>query len=189
MIRGGSSQAYYRCEAHSKRGNCANALSVKEIIVRKSLLDELRHRLLAGDGLAYARKRIAERLGEVSRDQNAELRERRAHHQRISQQVEKLVDFLANGGQSDTVASKLRELEQQKKAEGVAVSRLERRARAPIELPNPDDILKLVFDLERRLSENIVAGREELRLLFQNGASISSRRPKASTSRGARCFR
>jgi len=56
----GSPCPYYRCEAHNKRGNCKNALSVRESIVRESLLDEIRHRLASDDGLRHARKRIAE---------------------------------------------------------------------------------------------------------------------------------
>lgn len=56
VISGGSNDVYYRCERYAKRGACKNALSVRESIVRTALLDELRHRLLSDQGIAYARK-------------------------------------------------------------------------------------------------------------------------------------
>ena len=41
VISGGSgANAYYRCESHNKRGTCKNALSVRESVLRESLLDE-----------------------------------------------------------------------------------------------------------------------------------------------------
>jgi site-specific DNA recombinase len=63
VISGGSSKAYYRCEAYSKRGSCKNGLSVPEAVVRSNLLNELRRRLTWRDALAYARKKIAEKPG------------------------------------------------------------------------------------------------------------------------------
>jgi hypothetical protein len=48
---------------------------VRESVVRASLLDELRHRLASDQGFAHARKRLAERLGEIEREKVATLRE------------------------------------------------------------------------------------------------------------------
>jgi hypothetical protein len=52
VVAGGSSATYYRCEGHSRRGICKNGLSVREIVLRESLLDELRVRLASDKGLA-----------------------------------------------------------------------------------------------------------------------------------------
>lgn len=49
------------------------------------------------------------------------------------------------------------------------VSSLEKRAAAPIQIPTPDDLLRLAFDLERRLAADVGRGREELRHLFRDG--------------------
>jgi hypothetical protein len=41
--------------------------------------------------------------------------------------------------------------------------------RAQPRLPSPEDMLAIVFDLERRLMADVARGREELRHLFRNG--------------------
>jgi hypothetical protein len=46
---------------------------------------------------------------------------------------------------------------------------LERDAAAVIQLPAPDDLLQLVFDLEKRLLGDVGRGREELRRIFRDG--------------------
>ena len=38
-----------------------------------------------------------------------------------------------------------------------------------MKLPAPDDLYPIVFDLERRLTADVAAGREELRRLFRDG--------------------
>jgi len=98
-------------EGHARRGLCTNALSVRESVVRASLLDGLRRRLVSDRGLAYARKRVAEKLGELSREQDAEIRERTQRLAKLDAQIAKLVDFIAEENASSAVADKLRKLE------------------------------------------------------------------------------
>lgn len=107
VISGGSSRAYYRCETYSRRGRCTNKRSVPEAVVRANLLDELRRRLTSPDAVAYARKRIAERLGDFSRDRNREQREHRARLEKTERQIEKLAsnDHVDVGGHSPYAAS------------------------------------------------------------------------------------
>jgi site-specific DNA recombinase len=95
IVSGGSNDVYYRCEGHARRGLCTNALSVRESVVRASLLDEPRRRLVSDRGLAYARKRLAEKLGDLSREQDAEIRERTQRLAKLDAQISKLVDFIA----------------------------------------------------------------------------------------------
>ena len=45
---------------------------------------------------------------------------------------------------------------------------LERQTEAPIRLPSPDEIKKLVFDLEHRLQQAPLGGREQLRRMFKD---------------------
>jgi hypothetical protein len=46
---------------------------------------------------------------------------------------------------------------------------LERRAHEAIRLPSPDELMGIVFELERRVSANTTSGREELRRIFRDG--------------------
>ena len=58
---------------------------------------------------------------------------------------------------------------QEAEAQLVEVAALEKDASAVIELPAPDDLFELVFDLEKRLLADPARGREELRLIFRDG--------------------
>jgi Recombinase zinc beta ribbon domain len=77
VVSGGSATAYYRCGDHVKRGTCTNSLGVREDVLRERLLDELRHTLARPASLAFARKCIAERLGEIERERRLSLDDRR----------------------------------------------------------------------------------------------------------------
>ena len=91
VVSGGSNDAYYRCEGHAKRGICPNALSVRESIVRTNVLDELRRRLFSDQRIAYARKRLAERLGELERDRDRELRVAEQKLEKLERQIAHLI--------------------------------------------------------------------------------------------------
>ena len=169
VISGGSKDAYYRCEGHAKRGNCNNALSVRESIVRTGLLDELRHRLVSNQGLAYARKRLAESLGELTRTRDSELRKHRKQLDRLVAQVNQLVNFVCEGHGTAAVAEKLRGLEREADAERNQVALLEKQTLNTVPLPSPDELLDIVLDLNTRLTADTTRGREELRRIFRDG--------------------
>lgn len=169
VISGGSSTAYYRCQESMKRRTCTNRISVREDVLRASLLDEIRHRLASSKGLAYARKRIAERLGELSREQGGEIRERRRALETTEAKIANLVDFVAQGRGTKAVSDQLKTLEREASRQRKELSTLENAAVSPIKLPTPDEMLKIALDLETRLTANPTKGREELRRLFRDG--------------------
>lgn len=169
VVSGGSSATYYRCESHSKRGTCANALSVRENVLRTCLLDELRRRLCSEDGIARARRRLAERLGELTRENGDKVRERRARLDKVEREIGNLIDFVAAGRGTQAVSTRLKALELGAAAETKALAGLERALSGPIKLPDPKKLVELAFDLERRLNADVQRGREELRRLFRDG--------------------
>ncbi len=154
---------------NSKRKTCSNGLSVREEDLRKSLLRELRHRLASDDAIAYARKRIAERLGELSREEGTERKDARASLEKIQGQINRLVDAIAEGTASKSVNERLRALERDATQKRRALDALEKARTTPIRLPTPDEMMALVLDLETRLTADVARGREELRHLFRNG--------------------
>jgi hypothetical protein len=79
------------------------------------------------------------------------------------------VAFVAEGHGSQAVADKLRILEREATTERRALAALEKRTTTPIRLPSTEDMLAIVFDLERRLMAGVARGREELRNLFRGG--------------------
>lgn len=160
-------RAYYRCEGHAKRGVCKNRLSVRERR-RTGILDELRHQVLSEQGIAYARKRLGERLGD-SREQEAELRSAKQRLDRLLHQIDKLVNFIAERRGTAAVAEKLRGLERTADAERFRIGSLEKSSSTAVPLPAPDDLLGIVFDLEKRLLSDAARGREELQRIFRDG--------------------
>lgn len=168
-VGGGSKDAYYRCEAYKKRGTCDNAMSVRESVLRAGLLDELRHRLVSDQGLAYARKRLAERRGEFTRERDGTLNEERQRLDKLVRQIDQLVDYVADGHGTAAVAEKLRGLERAADAQRSKVAVLDRRAQTAIRLPSPDELMGIVFQLEKRLRADATPAREELRRIFRDG--------------------
>jgi hypothetical protein len=135
VICGGSgSNPYYRCETRNKRKNCTNDLSVRESVVRESLLDEIRHRLASEEGVRYARKRIAEVLGKLARERGSRRREHRARLEKLEGQIAKVVDFIAEGtgGPSHALRERLRALEKDANVERRALSVAESSATTPM---------------------------------------------------------
>lgn len=171
-IFGGSSAAYYRCSHHVKRGTCPNERSVREDVTRRRIIEEVRTLLTRPEGIALARKEIAEQLGSFARGMNAAIDEHRKRLARTEERIRGLIAFIADGDRSEYVVSTLKDLEAQAKADKAAIDALEREAGAPIRLPTPDEILQEVFDIETALREDPVAGREMLRRLLKDGIIV-----------------
>lgn len=74
-----------------------NSLAVKEQIARTKILETLHDGLFSTAGIAYARKRIAERLGGWARERNTEISERRGRLERTEARIAGLIQFIADG--------------------------------------------------------------------------------------------
>ena len=88
---------------------------------------------------------------------------------KLVRQIDQLVDFVADGHGTAAVAEKLRGLERAADAQRSKVAVLERRAQTAIRLPSPDELMGIVFELEKRLSADTTQAREELRRIFRDG--------------------
>lgn len=169
VITGGNPTRYYGCSDHHKRRTCPVRLSVREDVAQKRILGAVRGRITSPEGLAYVRARVAERLGELHRVRDAQLAERRDRLARTEKRIEGLVTFIAEGNRSDAVAKALADAEAQARDERAAIAELSRRATEPAQLPPVDAIVERVFDLEARLSADVLRGREALRRLLRGG--------------------
>jgi hypothetical protein len=171
VICGGSGgNSYYRCEAHNKRGTCKNDLSVRESVLRESLLDEIRHRLASDDGIRYARKRITEALAKLARESGETRRQHRERMEKLEAQITRVVDCIAEGtGPAPALRERLRVLEREVDAERRAFAAADAFASKPIKLPTPKEMITIIFDLDRRLMVDATRGREELRRFFRDG--------------------
>jgi site-specific DNA recombinase len=159
----------YRCAYQVQRGTCDNALSVREDVARRCIVDGVKARLLRPEGLAFVRQEMARRMGELNRGLDAELKERRARLARTEDKIRGLVEFIATGDRSDYVVSTMRDLEAHAKQEKAAIAELVRQARQPIALPSLDALTAAVGDLDALLAEDPIGGRTALHRLFQGG--------------------
>jgi hypothetical protein len=82
-----------------------------------------------------------------------------------------MVDSIAEGtgGPSSALRDRLRVLEHEAEVERHALASVDSSISKPIKLPTPKEMVRLVFDLERRLMADVTKGREELRLFFRDG--------------------
>ena len=168
-IHGGTNANYYRCVDQKKRGTCHNKLSLREDLAKRRLLDVVEQRYRNPDAILYLRKRIAEKLGELSRQANAELAERRGRLQRTEEKIAALVHFISEGDQSDYVRKSLLDLEAQVKAEKAAIAGLISRATMPIELPSPEFALRNLVAFRQQVEDDPVRARETMRRFFDQG--------------------
>ncbi len=169
VICGGSSTKYYRCADASKRGTCDNHVSLREDVARARILGTLKARLTSEEGINYLRKRIAQSLNKLSGEANAELEERHARLTRTENRIARLVQFIADGNQSDAVRSALKDLEAQARADKTAVKALRAQASLPIELPGIDAIVERALDIQTIVDADPTRAREELGRWFDGG--------------------
>src|SRR4051794_27446875 len=83
-----------------KRGTCSNRLSVREDVVRTRILQAMRDRLSSPSAVAYLRKRIAERLGELAQRSTTERKERYERLARTEARIAGLIQWIAEGDSS-----------------------------------------------------------------------------------------
>ena len=166
---GATDRRYYYCDANRKRGTCANAVSVRESIARSCILRGLRETIASPVAIAYARKRIAERLGEMGRSADSDARDLRAKLAKHEGRMAKLADAIANGAALDSVLGLLSAEEAAAKVVRSRLAETEGLARAPAQLPSPDELLEAAFNLDERLTGDVEGGREAIRRLLHGG--------------------
>ena len=168
VIFSGSHQRYYRCSANAKRGTCANKLSVREDIVRTTILDELRKRLTTPEAAEYLRRRIESELTSGSNATATELELCRARLSDFEMRVSNLVDFIAQGDGSPAVRDALRRAETDAAAERARASELAARAQ-PARTIDVDEVVRTALDVQQMVAREPTRAREALRADFANG--------------------
>ena len=173
QISAGTSARYYRCSANRKRGTCTNGLAVKEHGARECILAAVGDALWNPGALEHIRAHVAERLGDLSRALDAELKDGRARLARTEERIRSVAMMQIDGDRSPTLATMRRDFEAQAVAERGAIAELETRAGEPIRLPLPQELVEdriLTLDALNEAHGDVLAAREQLRRLFVGGA-------------------
>jgi site-specific DNA recombinase len=176
-IFGGSSRRYYGCSDFKKRGTCANGLSLREDVARDKLLGLIHDDLTGPKEVDFIRKTVAEVLGSQSRRSNAEIEEGRGRLAHIEERIARLIECIPEGG-SDYIRTALRDLEAQAKTEKRAIAELEAQGSAAVKVPSRAATIERAMLFEKNLAEDPVAGREELRRMFEGGKVLCKPQPE-----------
>jgi hypothetical protein len=168
-MHGGTSANYYRCSDQKKRGTCSNKLSLREDVAKRCLMGALRDRYAKPSAVAYLRKKMAEGLGNLARQMNAQLEDHQARLSRTEQRIAGLVRFISEGDHSEYIRRTLTDLEAQAKAEKRAITALRSHAEHPVKLPSPEDVTRCVAVLDEVMAGDPLIAREQLRRLFDGG--------------------
>jgi hypothetical protein len=165
----GTSANYYRCSDQRKRGTCSNKLALREDVAKRCLMSALRDRYARPSAVAYLRRKIAEGLGNLARQVNAEREEHEARLSRTEQRIAGLVRFISEGDHSEYIRKTLTDLEAQAKVEKRAITALRLQAEHPVKLPSPEDVTRCVAVLDEVMGGDPLVAREQLRRLFDGG--------------------
>lgn len=172
IVHGGG--RYYRCNAAHTKRTCAVRNSIREDVVRRNVVGTLRARFLSPVAAGELRAIIAEELGALRRTASAEREERAARLRRTEARIAGLLSFIADGDRSEYTVQALRDLEAQARTEGAAIKELDARARQPVRLPSPAEVLEVFGQMDRMLEEDPRWGRELLgRLLEPSGITLT----------------
>lgn len=97
-----------------------------------------------------------------------------------------MVDFIKRGERSEFIGSNLRELESYLRAEKATLAKLLDQSARPARLPSADDVAALAFDLDKRLAQDIEAGRAQLiRWLRTGNLRVSQDETGSMIAKGA----
>jgi hypothetical protein len=81
----------------------------------------------------------------------------------------RVLSGISRGDQSDYIRQTLVDLEAQAMVEKNAIEALKRQAAKPIQLPSPDELMEVAYNLEKLALADPALGREELRKMFDQG--------------------
>jgi hypothetical protein len=104
----------------------------------------------------YARKKIAEHLGDMARTRNAEIDERRGRLERTEARIAGLVKFISEGDHS----AYIRSTSSTSKSDKQIIDAILREVAQPIRLPSPGELERMVYELESRNHQDVLAARE-----------------------------
>jgi DNA invertase Pin-like site-specific DNA recombinase len=176
-IHGGTAAGgkYYRCSAASDRGTCANRLSVREDAARSSFVGLVRARLFAPEVLADVHETARAFLVEAAESAQSDLPDRRARLARVEAKIARVVDAIADGA-SAALGAKLRGLEEEARAERLAIAAAE-AACGLHELPSAEELVAIASSIDVAIDgADVPAAREALRGLLVDGAILATPR-------------
>lgn len=171
-LQAGTSAAYYKCNSYKRSHGkaCSNGRSVREAHVRESLLELLRDKLATPAAIDYVRAQVAKRLDALAATGDDEIQAAERELAAIEDKIARLITSIENGIDSEYVVARHDQLVAEAKRKRAQVGALRRQRQAPAAVPDANEILARVFELEERLGQDPLAGREALRALLAGGA-------------------
>ncbi|HEY4178763.1 MAG TPA: recombinase family protein [Kofleriaceae bacterium] len=170
-LQAGTSATYYKCNSYKRSHGkaCSNGRSVREAHVREGLLELIRDKLATPAALDYVREQVAKRLNAIAATGDGELATAEREFAAIEDKIARLITSIENGIDSEYVVARHDQLVAEAKRKRALVAALRKQRQEPAVLPDANEILARVFELEDRLDQDPLAGREALRGLLDGG--------------------
>jgi site-specific DNA recombinase len=172
---GGTSARYYRCSGASSGGICSNWRPVREDVLVRAAIDELRRMLTETSLREKMMTKIAERLKSFKNESGEESRQIEQQVAKKQAEVERLVSFIsstdlaASPGAFETVRASLEKATGELRALEAKLGAIRVRERQVARVPTVEEIAGLVLDVETRIKEDPTSAREALRQSLDNG--------------------
>ena len=167
---GGTRSVYYKCSgAHSGRV-CDNRQAIREDILVDHAVGELKRVLTEASWYEKLRSEIEARLREFRVETDAERTQLERELPRAEAEVEKLLDYIKSttlsGPTIQAVTASLDKAVLAKQQVEAKLAALASKPAAEARLPTLEEIASLALDVEARLRDDPIGGREMLRQLL-----------------------
>lgn len=171
---GGGTSRHYRCAGAVNGGICSNRRTVREDVLIKAAVEELKRVLLTSDLHKQLQEKIARRIELLRGELTGEERRLMARVEQLKAEVERVVNFVrmmdgASAAAMETMRSSLEQASRELREAELRLEAVRRGGGEPVRLPTIEEFTALCLDVEARIKNDPTAAREALRTMLSDG--------------------
>ncbi len=171
---GGGTSRHYRCAGAVNGGICSNRRTVREDVLIKAAVEELKRVLLTSDLHKQLQEKIARRIELLRGELTGEERRLMARVEQLKAEVERVVNFVrmmdgASPAAMETMRSSLEQASRELREAELRLEAVRRGGGEPVRLPTIEEFTALCLDVEARIKNDPTAAREALRTMLSDG--------------------
>ncbi len=156
VLISGKGSGYYGCY-NAKRKTCSNSLLVPRKRVEKTIISELKGRLLTAENLEYVYKRIEELIAKGLNDVPEQIKKKKAQYDKTLREVQNYLNYIKVGNFSKAVSEALKEAERKNEDLKYEVKALEFQKQNNFKAPPKEWINHRLENLCETLNKNTTA--------------------------------
>lgn len=164
----GTSAAYYRCTSNRKRKVCPNSLSLREDVARTRILDAVWARLANHEAMAILEKKVGEYLAVDAAGASSGLLAARKNLRELDAKIARLVTFIVEHDESESVRAALQTLELEARQERAKIETIMANTK-DAKVPTAKEVIARGLSLRAIAETEPVRFREAFAKLFEKG--------------------